>query len=162
MVHYSGGLKALKTILGNPGTVINSYNIYAKGYFDQKGYNSYIEAGDLLETGPLRDHTKFFRVCPFVKPSYGCILPPCFRTTVCNFFICSEILERPDLQYEFKPYIEERSRYSRWIYRESAELQHLLAEKGISLTSDLDMALKLLAEIPLNIYEFPELPPVEY
>ena len=162
MVHITGGLKALKTILGNPGTIINSYNIYSKGDFDQKGYNSYIETGDLLETGPLRDHTKFFRTCPFVEPSYGCILSPRFRTTVCNFFICVEILERPELQYEFKQYIEERSRYSRWIYRESAELQHLLAEKGISLTSDFDTALKLLAEIPLNIYEFPELTPVEY
>lgn len=162
MVHFAGGLKALKTILGNPGTVINSYNIYAKGYFDEKGYKNYIESGNLLETGPLRDHTIFFRSCPFVEPGVGCILMPRFRTTVCNFFICREILERPDLQYEFKSYIEERSRYSRWIYRESAELQHLLAEKGVSLTSDFDMALKMLASIPLNIYEFPELPPVEY
>lgn len=162
MVHLPGGLKALKTILGNPDTVINSYNIYAKGSFDKEGYNSYIEAGELLETGSLRDHTKFFRTCPFVEPSHGCILSPRFRTTVCNFFICVEILERPELQFEFKQYIEERSRYSRWIYRESAELQHLLAEKGVSLTTDFERALKMLAEIPLTNYEFPELTPVQY
>lgn len=162
MVHFPGGLMALKTILGNPGTVINSYNIYAKGYFDQKSYESYIEAGNLIEAGPLRDHAKFFSVCAFVEPSHGCTLPPCFRTAVCNFFICGEVLEKPENQEEIKPYLEERSRYSRWIYRESAQLQHLLVKGGISLISDFDSALKLLVEIPLNTYDFPELPPVNY
>lgn len=162
MVHCSGGLKALKIILGNPGTIINSYNLYAKGEFDREAYDRYVEGGRLVETSLLRDHTVFFRTCPFVRPSYGCVLPPRFRTAICNFFVCREILDRPDLQDGFKAYIEERSRYSRWIYRESAELQRLLSEKGISLVSDFDSALKLLAEIPPNLYEFPELPPVEY
>ncbi len=162
MTHIPGGLKALKIILGNPGTKINSYNIYARGYFDEQGYKKYIESNHLLEAESLRDHTIFFRTCPFVEPGSGCVLSPRFRTTVCNFFICREILEKPDLQYEFKSYIEERSRYSRWVYRESAELQHLLAEKGVSLTSDFDNSLKLLADLPLSLYEFPELPPVEY
>jgi hypothetical protein len=161
MVHIAGGLKALKIILGNPGTKINSYNIHAKGYFDEEGYNKYVASG-LLQTEPVRDHTIFFKVCPFVEPGSGCILPPRFRTAICNFFICREILEKPELQYEFKPYIEERSRYSRWIYRESAELQHLLAGNGVSLTTDFDRSLKLLADIPMNIYEFPELPPVYF
>lgn len=162
MVHSTGGLKALKIILGNPGTIINSFNLYAKGFFEKEEYDSYLKSDKLIEAEQLRDHTVFFRACPFVKPSVGCVLPPRFRTTVCNFFICREILERPELQYQFKPYIEERSRYSRWIYRESAELQHLLVEKGVSLVTDFDMSLKLLAEIPMNLYEFPELPEVEY
>ena len=162
MVLTPGGMQALDTILQNPGTVINNSDILARGFFDKEGYEKYIHDGQFIETGTITDHTIFFRTCPFVKPDSGCIFPPRFRTTICNFFICREILERPDLQYDFKPFIEERSRYSRWIYRESGELMHILSENKVNLVLDFDGSLEVLRRIPLSVYEFPALPEVEY
>lgn len=161
-LHIDGGRDALEIILKNPGTIINNYNIYVKGLFHKDSYDKYIAEGKLLETSPIRDHTIFFRTCPFVRESKGCIFPVRFRTTVCNFFICVEILEKPELRYEFKEYIEERSRYSRWIYRESTELQYILSENGINLTLDLEGSLMLLSELPLRVYDFPKLQAVEF
>lgn len=162
MATLEGGRKALDMILSNPGTIVNSFNIYSKGYFDKEAYDQYIASGNIMEAGSIRDHTIFFRTCPFVMPGSGCKLPPRFRTTVCNFFICAEILERPDLQDNFKVYLEERSRYARWIYRESGILQHILAEKGLNLISDISASMNLLAEMNPNCYEFPSLEPVTY
>lgn len=158
----NGGRKALDIILSNPGTIVNSYNIYSKGYFDKEAYDQYIESGNIIEAGSIRDHTIFFRTCPFVVPGSGCKLPLRFRTTVCNFFICAEIIERPDLQDQFKVYLEERSRYARWVYRESGVLQHILSENGLDLISDFSASINLLAEINPSSYEFPSLEPVSY
>jgi hypothetical protein len=162
MTVLPGGMDALDVILVYSGTVINNYNLYAKGYFDKVGYDTYMNSGNLLEVGAIRDHTIFFRTCPFVKPGLGCMLPPRFRTTVCNFFICSEIIERPDFRKEFEIYLEERTRYSRWMYRESAELQHILTEHGLNLAIDFKGSLELLRGLSLDLYEFPDLKPVEY
>lgn len=158
----NGGRKALDIILSTPGTIVNSYNIYSKGYFDKEAYDQYIESGNIIEAGSIRDHTIFFRTCPFVVPGSGCKLPLRFRTTVCNFFICAEIIERPDLQDQFKVYLEERSRYARWVYRESGVLQHILSENGLDLISDFSASINLLAEINPSSYEFPSLEPVSY
>ena len=162
MMHLPDGRTALDAVLDNPDTLINNFNIHAKGYFDKQAYEKYISDDQLLETGAIRDHTIFFKTCPFVREGVGCILPVRFRTTVCNFFICSEILEMPEYYNDFKPYIEERMRYSRWIYRESAELQHILKENGINLVVDFEGSLKLLSQLSLSEYEFPMLEPVEY
>lgn len=162
MAVLNDGRKALDIILSNPGTIINSYNIYSKGCFDKEAYDQYIESGNIIEAGSIRDHTIFFRTCPFVVPGSGCKLPLRFRTTVCNFFICAEIIERPDLQYQFKVYLEERSRYARWVYRESGVLQHILSENGLDLISDFSASIVLLAEINQSSYEFPLLEPVSY
>lgn len=162
MIHITGGREALEIILGNPETVVNNFSIHAKGQFYKDEYEKYIASGKPLETGSIKDHTIFFRTCPFVKEGWGCIFPVRFRTTVCNFFICAEILERPELQQEFEEYIMERSRYSRWIYRESTDLQHILIENNVNLVIDFAHSLKLLAEIPLSIYDFPKLPPIEF
>lgn len=162
MALLEGGQEALELILSNPGTTINNFNIYSKGYFDKAAYDRYIASGNLLDAGGIRDHTIFFRCCPFVDPGVGCKLPPRFRTTVCNFFICAEILERPDLQELFTDYIEERSRYSRWVYRESSELAHILTENGLNLSTGFDASLMLLSRIGLSCYEFPTLEPVSY
>ena len=156
-----GGREVLDKILENPGTEVCNYYIHAKGHFDKQAYEEYLAKGELVET-PIRDHTIFFRTCPFVVPGKGCLFEPQHRTTVCNFFVCSEILERHDLRYEFNQYMQERTRYSRWIYRESQELQHILSESGLNLCSDFEGCLKLLSELPLSVYEFPELLPVEY
>lgn len=162
MALLEGGQKALDIILSNPGTIVNNYNIFAKGLFDKAAYDEYISAGTFLEAGNIRDHTIFFRTCPFVKPGVGCKLPVRFRTTVCNFFVCEEILKHTDFQDVLKEYLQERSRYSRWVYRESGQLQHLLDEKGLNLNSDFPGTLKLLAELGQEEYEFPMLNQVTY
>jgi len=162
MVVLDGGKEALDIILSNPGTIINHFNIFSKGKFEEEAYEKYISSGIQLETGNIKDHTIFFRTCPYVKPGSGCTLPVRFRTAVCNFFICQEILERPDLKEKFEPYLEERSRYSRWLYRENTILQHILTENGSDLISDFKGSLTLLSEIGLSVYEFPLLDPVEF
>lgn len=162
MAILQGGQKALDIILSNPGTIVNKYNIYAKGLFDKEAYDKYIAGGNLLEAGSIRDHTIFFRTCPFVNPGAGCKLPVRFRTTVCNFFICEEILQQDEFQGVLREYLEERSRYARWIYRESGQLQHFLEEKGLDLISDFSGTLKLLAELGQVDYEFPLLAQVTY
>jgi hypothetical protein len=90
------------------------------------------------------------------------MLPPRFRTAVCNFFICSEIIEKPAYKEEFEKYIKERTSYSRWMYRESTELQHILTESGVNLATDLKASLEVLRGLDLSLYEFLELAPVEY
>lgn len=162
MAVLEGGGKALDLILSNPGTTVNHFNIYSKGYFDKASYDQYIALGNLLNTGSIRDHTIFFKCCPFVEPGVGCKLPPRFRTTVCNFFVCAEILERHDLKDLFTEYLEERSRYSRWIYRESSILSHILIDHGLNLVTDFDSSIKLLSRIGQNCYEFPVMEPVTY
>jgi hypothetical protein len=162
LLHIEGGRDALEIILANPSTVINNFTLHAKGHFDRISYEKYISQGQLLETGKIEDHTIFFRTCPFVREGKGCIFPVRFRTTVCNFFVCSEIFERPDLQHEFRNYLEERTRYSRWIYRESTELQHILTENNLNLKNDIEGSFKLLLEIQPIDYEFPLLPPVDF
>ncbi len=162
MSTLEGGRKALGVILSNPGTIINSFNIYSKGHFDQAAYDKYISSENIMDAGSIKDHTIFFRTCPFIIPGIGCKLLPRFRTTVCNFFICAEIIERPDLRDDFKVYMKERSRYARWIYRESGILQHILAENGLNLISHFSASIDMLAEINPSCYDFPSFEPVSY
>lgn len=162
MAVLEGGRRALNSILSKPGTVVNNYSIYAKGNFDSDSYNAYISSGHYLETGDIKDHTIFFRTCPMVEAGKGCTLPPRFRTTVCNFFICQEIIGRHDLQYLLRNMLEERSRYVRWVYRENGILQHILTEEGLDLKTDLDGSIELLAQIEQSYYDFPYFKPIEY
>lgn len=162
MAVLEGGKEALQTILSCEGTIVNDFNIYCKGPFEREAYEKYINSGNLLETGSIHDHTIFFRTCPFVIPGKGCRFPPRFRTTVCNFFVCSEIFESINDQDALQEYLKERSRYSRWVYRESGILQHLLEENGLSLRSDIDAVLSFLAEIEQSCYDFPLLDPITY
>lgn len=162
MAVLEGGREALDIILANPASTINHFNIYAKGPFEKELYEEYIKSGNLLETGSIRDHTIFFRTCPFVLPGVGCQFPPRFRTTVCNFFICSEILAKAEIYEALEDYLKERTRYSRWVYRESGILQHLLEEKGLNLISNLSESLEFLAGLEPSNYHFPELEPIVY
>ncbi len=162
MAVLEGGRKALDTILSYPGTKINRFNLYSTGHFDKAAYENYIASGELLETGDIRDHTIFFRTCPFVVPGKGCRLPARFRTTVCNFFICSEILDNVTDSEMLEEYMKERSRYTRWVYRESGILQHLLEEKGLDLVSDLTGTINMLAELYEDSYDFPILDPAVF
>ncbi len=160
MAILEGGKKALDTILSKPGTVVNNYSIYAKGSFDSDSYNAYISSGHYLETGNIKDHTIFYRTCPMVEPGKGCTLPPRFRTTVCNFFICQEIIGRHE--HLFKDLLEERSRYARWVYRENGILQHILSEEGLDFKTDFNASIELLAQMEHSYYDFPSFSPIEY
>ncbi len=162
MLHLPDGRDVLDAIICHPGATVNNFNIHVKGIFHKEEYEAYINSGELLETGDIKDHTIFFRTCPFINPGTGCLFPVRFRTTVCNFFICSEMISNHEISQAAEQYIDERSRYSRWMHRESTELQHILTEYGLSLNSDLQGSLRLLAEIPLSEYEFPTLGPLEF
>ena len=162
MAVLDGGDKALDIILSCPGTIVNNFNLYSRGHFDEAAYEQYLASENIMETGSIKDHTIFFRTCPFVIPGSGCRLPPRFRTTVCNFFICAEIAELPEHQDRFRCFHEERSRYARWVYRESGTLQHILEENDLNLVSDLDGSIRLLAQLEVCHYEFPELEPIVY
>lgn len=171
------GLNILEQIKNLPGTVIYRYYIHAKGFFDKSGYDRYMLKGnnsslynkDQYEEDTfsyevnghtLEDHTIFFRACPFVKSGYGCTLPPRFRTVVCNFFICSEVLDRSYPKELLNQYLEERSRYSAWLNWENKSLEYLLKSHGVDLTTDFETSLKILQDEPMNTYDFPMLEPI--
>lgn len=162
MAVLEGGREALEIIMSHPGTKINRFTLYSTGHFDKDAYEKYVSSGKFLDTGDIRDHTIFFRTCPFVVPGKGCRLPVRFRTTVCNFFICKEILDTIESSELLEEYMKERSRYSRWVYRESGILQHLLEEKGLDLISDFEGTVNMLAELYEEDYDFPLLEPAPF
>lgn len=162
MAVLEGGKKALDIILSNPGTVVNRFSIYSKGRFDKEAYDRYVGSGELLDTGNIRDHTIFFRTCPFVIPGKGCRFPVRFRTMVCNLFLCQEILDSAEDREMLDELMKERSRYSRWVYRESGILQHILEGMGLDLIKDFTAAVNALAELELNNYDFPIIGPVTF
>lgn len=154
------GLIVLDKIRNNPDTEIYNYFIHGKGYFDKEGYDEYLKSNNQVETEYIEDHSIFFRACPFVKPGRGCSLPPRFRTFVCNFFICKEIVESIKGNNIFKIYENERLRYSRWLDWENEGLRHVLTEKGITLAKDFDETVKFLQDLPIDEYQFPYLEPI--
>ncbi|ADL70154.1 conserved hypothetical protein [Thermoanaerobacterium thermosaccharolyticum DSM 571] len=155
MVKSAEGLQVLKRIIDNPGTVVYNYYIHAKGYFDKDGYEEYLK--NAPEEDDIRDKTIFFRACPFVKSGYGCTLPPVYRNYVCNFFICDEVINNVDDEEVKNQYIRERSRFVRWAEWENMSLESILAEHHLNLRDDFEGSIKLLQEIPLDIFEFPQL-----
>jgi len=159
MIRTLDGIQTLEHIKNQPGTVINNYYIHAKGFFDKEGYDKWL-SDNFFEDKPVEDCTIFFRACPFVKKGSGCTLPPRFRTIVCNFFICNDVIGRADIQGAFKPYIEERSRYAAWVEWENQTLEHLLREKGVDLARNYEASISILQDTPLDVYEFPMLEPI--
>lgn len=155
------GLNTLERIKSQDNTTIHDWHIHAKGFFDQYSYNKYLQSGNLINTDDIKDHSIFFKACPFVKPGYGCTLAPKFRTYVCNFFICREILDSIQPQELFNPYIDERKRYVSWVEWEVSGLKQLLSEQNLTLAKNFDECIRILQGIPLNSYEFAVLPPIE-
>lgn len=155
------GLQVLNTIVENPGTIVHDYYIHAKGTFDERAYQEYMKSGQLIGDGTIEDHSIFFKTCPFVKEGHGCTIPPRYRTYVCNFFICNEIIGGPTLHDAFEPYVAERSSYVKWIEWENASLQHVLKEHHVSLVKDFDKTIQILQKTPLNCYDFPNLESVD-
>ncbi|MBP3915193.1 MULTISPECIES: hypothetical protein [unclassified Clostridium] len=204
MAKSSDGLEILKKIINMPNTVVYNYYIHAKGFFDEKSYNKYINTKgkcslefaiekdvkeireeilyedeeyeiykeydnqDLIERKQIKkprvikDVSMFFRSCPFVISGKGCTLNSQYRSYVCNFFICDEIVENLYNNNEFKKYTEERDNYIRWIEWENSSLQSLLIENNINLINNFDEVIKVLQRIQLNEYEFPNLDEITF
>jgi len=160
MVKTTEGLIVLDTILSHPGTTTQPYCLQTKGFFDESLYNEYKNNGNLPELDNIKDFTIFFRVCPFVKSGYGCTIPPRYRNIICNTFVCEELYNRADSSEVSKLYIDERSRYARWVNWENTNLKHILMEYNVNLVSDFNKSIQILQEIPLNNYQFPELKPL--
>ena len=156
MVRGKEGLKTLNKIIKLPRTKIYNYYIHAKGYFDEAGYKKYITTEEAYEFN-IKDKSIFFRACPFVKQGIGCTLPRRYRSYVCNFFICDEIVKKAEKYDEFKNYIRERNSYVRWIEWENLSLQELLDEKKINLADNFEEVINALKSIPLEECEFPNL-----
>ncbi|WP_242850859.1 hypothetical protein [Clostridium algidicarnis] len=174
------GLQTLHSIVNNPGTILHEYYIHAKGYFDKEGYENYMsnnyfdidsysnnnfkmvinEANLSNELTKINDKTMFFRCCPFAKEGYGCTIPAKYRTYVCNFFLCSEVIDSIKELDNYDLYVRERERYMRWLDFENQNLEHILRENHLSLSSNLEGVIKALQELPKEDYEFPKLPPI--
>jgi hypothetical protein len=160
MVKSEEGLKILDRILNLPKVKVYNYYIHAKGYFDEIGYKKYLES-EQAHQNDVEDKSIFFRACPFVKPGIGCTLSEKYRSYVCNFYICDEILRQVEKYDVFKDYIKERNNYVKWIEWENRSLEILLREKGLNLVNNFDEVISLLKDIPLENYEFPNLAPIE-
>lgn len=156
------GLQTLNTIIKTPSSTIYQYYIHTKGYFDSEGYSKYIHEEFHFRENLPKDSTIFFRACPFVIDSKGCTLPPKYRTHICNFFICDEIIKEAESNDIYKKYIKERASYSRFVDWENSSLKRVLIENNTNLISNFEKTIKLLQSIPITEYEFPHLEPIEY
>jgi len=161
MVKSREGLKILDRIRNLPGTEVYHYYIHAKGHFDEKAYNKFMKSGQASEF-EVEDKTVFFRACPFVKPGKGCTLPVKYRHYVCNVFICHEVVERAARPELFQKYTDACSSYARWIKWENDSLEMLLREKDITLKDNFEKVVAFLKELPIEYYEFPPLPEIEF
>lgn len=156
MVKSAEGLNVLKKIIDNPGTVVYNYYIHAKGYFDKEGYEKYIRTNEDDDNG-IRDKTIFFRACPFVKSGFGCTIPPVYRNYVCNFFICDEVMSKVADDEIKEQYVRERERFVKWAEWENRSLEAILSEQHLNLRNNLEECIKVLQDVPLTIFEFPQL-----
>lgn len=160
MVKSEKGLAILKRILSMPKTIIYHYYIHAKGSFDKKAYNMYM-LNEYKPYSEAKDKSIFFRTCPFVKSGEGCTLPAKYRSYVCNFFICDEVINKISHMEEYKKYIEERENYVRCIDWENYSLEMMLREKNINLEDNFDEVINVLKDLPFQQYEFPKLPEIK-
>ena len=153
MVQDNKGIEVLKDIINLPNVEIHKYYIHAKGFFDKAAYENYIK-DENDEYEDVKDKTIFFRACPFIIDGVGCTLGEKYRTHVCNFFICDEIVKKVENNSEFKKYVKEKDSYSRWIEWENNSLQHFFMEKRLDLTNNLWDIVNILKEMPLSEYEY--------
>lgn len=160
MTKSEEGLKILDKILTLPEVKVYNYYIHAKGYFDEIGYKKYMESRQSNQYA-VQDKSIFFRACPFIKPGSGCTLPVKYRSYVCNFYICDEILSEACKYDGFEAYLKERSSYVKWVEWENRSLEHLLEERGLNLVNNFHEIIGVLKDIPLDNYEFPQLKPIE-
>lgn len=156
MVKSDEGLAVLDKILKLPKVEIYNYYIHAVGFFDETLYNKFIKSSDACNYN-VHDKTIFFRECPFVEEGKGCTIKPQYRSYVCNFFICNEVLDKIKENPDYDSYIEERENFVRWIDWENTSMQMMFEKQHLNLIHNMDDIIKILKEMPLEQYEFPEL-----
>ncbi|MDS0526047.1 hypothetical protein NNC19_10180 [Clostridium sp. SHJSY1] len=156
MVKSEEGMKILKNILSLPKVKIYNHYIHAEGYFDKEGYKKFINSEEGYES-EVKDKTIFFRACPFVKSGKGCTLPKMYRSYVCNFFICEEIVKQVQKDEKFNSYIKERDSYVHWVDWENRSLEMLLNDSKINLINNFEQVVELLKNTPLRVYELKSL-----
>ena len=161
MAQSSEGMEALDMILNMPGVVFHEDHIQVKGTYDVSLHEKMLKEGKIPTDGTIQDTSVFFRTCPFVRPGVGCTIPARYRSYVCNFFLCREFLEHPDYQEQLAQYIRERANYVRYLEWENNQLLQAIQNEGLSIKTDLDDVLKLLASLPVNQYDYPVLEPVD-
>lgn len=159
MVKSSEGMKLLRKIISRPETVVYNYYIHAKGYFDEEGYNKFISSSEGKKCS-FNDKTVFFRACPFVEPGKGCLIPVEYRSYICNFFVCKEVMNDLSSDSEYNNYIRERDNYVHWIEWENESMQAMLTDMNLNLIHNFDEVIKVLKDLPLENYEFPKLTPM--
>ena len=156
------GLNTLELIKNNPNTITKEFALHSKGHFDENRYKKHLEDDVIIGNGLIKDQSVFFKACPFIKPNFGCTIDPEFRSLVCNFFICHEVLDSIGDKNLLERYLSERSSYANWCHWENEGLRHLLMENNINLINNYYKVIEYLQSIPLNIYEFPNLPKVDF
>lgn len=156
------GLNTLELIKNNPNTIIKEFYIHSKGYFDEDGYNKYLKNNSPIGENLINDQSIFFKTCPFIKPNFGCIIDAEFRTIICNFFICKEVLDSVVDKTLIEKYLCERESYVKWHEWENEGLKHLLLQEHITLVNNFDMVVEYLQSLPLDTYEFPNLPKINF
>ena len=152
MVKSEEGLKILEYVKELKDVKVYNYYIHAKGFFDEEGYNDYIvsEEGYLDE---IKDKSIYFRACPFVEAGKGCTIHPSYRSYVCNFYLCDEVVSKFKNDRTFNKYIKERDSYIKWYEYENTSLELLLKEKGYNLIESFNETIELLKSVPLDEYE---------
>jgi len=136
-------------------------HIVVRGTYDSRMHAKAQNERTIPDDGYIQDNTVFFRTCPFVRPGLGCTLPARYRTYVCNFFVCREVLENPAFQKQIAPYLQERANYVRFLEWENNQLLQAIGQKGLTIKNHIREVIELLAGLPINQYEFPKLEPVE-
>lgn len=159
MVKSKAGLALLDRILKLPKVEVYNYYIHAVGYFDEDAYNKFINSDEHKKYN-VNDKTIFFRECPFIKENCGCTIEPQYRSYVCNFFICDEVLNTVKNNPEYDSYIKERENFARWVDWENTSIQIMLEEQKLTLAHNMEQVIEILKEIPLEQYEFPTIKPV--
>ena len=160
MCHSEQGMELLKNIVEMPNTVLFDDHILVKGSYDYILHQKMLNEGLVPLDGNIKDTSVFFRTCPFVRSGMGCTLPPRFRSYVCNFFICSEIMDNPVYKNMLEPYIRERESYIRFLDWENNQLLMAMRGEGITLSKNFYAAVEFLKNTEINMYDFPELDPV--
>ncbi|NLM09255.1 MAG: hypothetical protein GX213_00405 [Clostridiaceae bacterium] len=160
MCHSEEGLAVLDSIISMPDTVIHDDHILVKGSYDIILHEKMMKDGLVPLGGNVTDTSVFFRTCPFVRSGSGCTLSPRYRSYVCNFFICSEILDNPDYKDKLKPYLRERENYIRFLEWENNQLIMAMRGEGLTFRKNLNGAIEFLKNIGINQYDFPKLEPI--
>lgn len=160
MCHSEKGMELLKKIVEMPNTILYDDHILVKGSYDYILHQKMLKGGLVPLDGNVNDSSVFFRTCPFVRSGSGCTLPPRYRSYVCNFFLCPEILNNPLYKDRLEPYIRERENYIRFLEWENNQLIMAMREEGISMSKNFDAAVEFLKNLEISCYDFPELEPV--